>query len=91
VVDNKYKIIDIDGSEIDIDELLKKYYFNSNHHYTACSVILQKFYNNTIEYYSIIDGKTKTNEILDIQSSANTTINDSTNTANTISINSSDY
>ncbi len=65
----KYKIIDIDGSELSIEDLLKKYFFNSKHH-TSCSVILQKSYNNTIEHYSIIDEQTKDNEIRDIENSA---------------------
>jgi hypothetical protein len=90
VVNNKYKIIDIDGSEISISELLEKYYFNSNHYHTACSVILQKSYNNSIEHYSIIDAQTKANEILDVEISANRAVIDSS-TTNTISINSSVY
>jgi hypothetical protein len=49
---NKYKIIDIDGSELDIGDLLKKYFFNEKHH-TSCSVVLTKSYNNTIEDYFI--------------------------------------
>ncbi|MER5174627.1 MAG: hypothetical protein ABJB76_08505 [Candidatus Nitrosocosmicus sp.] len=56
VVDNKYKIIDIDNTELSLVDLLEKYFFNSNHHHTACSVIL-KFHNNIIEHYSIIDDK----------------------------------
>ncbi len=86
---NKYKIIDIDGSDLSISELLEKYFFNLNHHHTSCSVILQKSYNNTIEHYSIIDEQTKTNEIRDIESSANRAVNDLTNTANIISFSSS--
>ncbi len=55
MADNKYKIIDIDGSEIDLEGLLEKYFFNSNQHHTACSVILTRSYDNTIEHYSICE------------------------------------
>ncbi len=55
MADNKYKIIDIDGSEIELEGLLEKYFFNSNQHHTACSVILTRSYNNTIEHYSILE------------------------------------
>jgi hypothetical protein len=52
----KYKIIDIDGSELSISDLLERYFF-SDIHPSSCSVILQKFHNNTIEHYSIVDGE----------------------------------
>lgn len=52
---SKYKIIYINGTELSIDNLLQKYFFNLQHHHTACSVILTKSYNNTIEHYSICD------------------------------------
>jgi hypothetical protein len=48
----KYKIIDIDGSELSVSELLERYFF-SDRYPSSCSVILQKFHNNTIEHYSI--------------------------------------
>jgi hypothetical protein len=51
---NKYKIIDIDGSELSLDSLLEKYYFNENY-YTSCSVVFTKLHNNSIEQYSIVD------------------------------------
>jgi hypothetical protein len=57
---DKYKIIDIGGSDLALDELIEKYYFNSKH-LTSCSVILTKSYNNTIKYYSI-DTQTKDKE-----------------------------
>ena len=44
----KYKIIDIDGPEVSVDNLLEKYLF-SEIHYTSCSVILTKLHNDTIE------------------------------------------
>ncbi len=49
---SKYKIIDIDRSELSLDDLIEKYFFNQIHH-TSCSVIFTKSYNNTIEHYSI--------------------------------------
>ena len=52
----KYKIIDIDCSELSIDYLLEKRFFSENH-YTSCSVILQKLHNNTIEHYSMFEDK----------------------------------
>ena len=52
----KYKIIDIDGSELSVSELLKRYFFSENHH-TSCSVIETKFYNNTIKESSIATNK----------------------------------
>jgi hypothetical protein len=55
---NKYKIIDIDGKEISLFELLDKYFFSENHH-TSCSVIETKYYNNVIEECPIDDGQTK--------------------------------
>ena len=58
---NKYKIIDIDGSEISIDILLEKYFFSKGY-YTSCSVVLQKSYNNSIEESSIDDRQTEANE-----------------------------
>jgi len=45
----------LDGSEISIDDLLEKYFFNKEHHYTSCSVIFTKLHNNTIEQYSIVN------------------------------------
>ena len=49
----KYKIIDIDGTEISIEELLDRYFFSGNHH-TSCSVIETKSYNNVVEESSIV-------------------------------------
>jgi hypothetical protein len=54
----KYKIIDIDGSEISVDNLLEKYFFSTEHP-TSCSVVLQKYHNDSIEHYSIIGEQTK--------------------------------
>ena len=62
----KYKIVDIDGSEINIDNLLKKYFFNKEYH-TSCAVILTRFHNNTIEQYSIVEGQTKDSVIENIE------------------------
>src|SRR3954453_18998206 len=45
----KYKIIDIDGSEISLSDLLNRYFFNEKHHHTSCSVIETKGYNNIIQ------------------------------------------
>jgi hypothetical protein len=59
--DSKYKIIDIDGSELSISDLIEKYFF-SKIHYTSCSVILQRFHNNSIEHYSIAEGQTTKND-----------------------------
>src|SRR4051794_12475533 len=61
----KYKIIDTDGSELDISMLLEKYFFNDGHH-TSCSVIFTKLHNNTIEQYSMIE-QTKDSENKDIE------------------------
>ena len=59
----KYKISDIDGAEIPLTDLLKRYFFSENHH-TSCSVILTKFHNNSIEqYYMVDDEQTKDSEI----------------------------
>jgi hypothetical protein len=44
----------MDGSGLSISELLEKYFFNSEYH-TSCSVVLQRFHNNSIEYYSMVD------------------------------------
>ncbi len=44
----KYKIIDIDNSELSVEGLLEKYFFNSEYH-TSCSVVLTKSYNGIIE------------------------------------------
>jgi len=61
----KYKIIDIDGSEISLTDLLDRYYFSENHH-TSYSVIETKFHNNTIKHYSIIvDEQVKGNSYSD--------------------------
>ncbi len=38
---NKYKIIDVDGSEISVDDLFEKYFFNEKYH-TLCSVVQVK-------------------------------------------------
>ena len=46
---NKYKIIDIDGSEISLTDLLERYFFNKNHH-TSCSVVLTMFLNFLLEH-----------------------------------------
>jgi hypothetical protein len=43
----KYKIIDIDGSELSIDDLLEKYFFSTGYR-TSCSIILTKLHNNGI-------------------------------------------
>ena len=59
----KYKIIDIDGTEISLTDLLDRYFFSVNHH-TSCSVVLQKFHNNTIEHHSILeDTQIQNNEV----------------------------
>jgi hypothetical protein len=55
----KYKIIDIDGLEISLSDLLNRYFFNKEYYHTSYSVILTKLYNNTIEHYSIIDEQAK--------------------------------
>jgi len=52
----KYKIIDIDGSEMSLTDLLEIYFFSENHH-TSCSIIETKHYNNYIEESSIVDAK----------------------------------
>src|SRR3954447_19029086 len=44
----KYKIIDIDGKEISLTDLLESYFF-SDIYPSSCSVIETKYYNNTIE------------------------------------------
>ena len=49
---SKYKIIDIDGYELTLDDLLEKYFFSSKYH-TSCSVVLTKSHNNIIEECSI--------------------------------------
>jgi hexokinase len=51
---NKYKIIDIDGSEITLTDLLDRYFFSENP-YTSCSVIETKYYNHVIEESSIVE------------------------------------
>jgi hypothetical protein len=53
---NKYKILDIDGTEISLADLLDKYFFSENYH-TSCSVIETKYYNNVIEESSIVQDK----------------------------------
>jgi len=55
---NKYKIIDVDGTEISLTELLDRYYFSENHH-TSCSVIETKYYNKVIEEISIVEEQSK--------------------------------
>ena len=50
----KYKIIDIDSSEISLTALLERYFFSENHH-TSCSVIETKYYKNIIEESSIVE------------------------------------
>jgi len=50
----KYKIIDIDGTELSISDLLDRYFFSENHH-TSCSVIENKYYKNVIEESSIVE------------------------------------
>ncbi len=37
----RYKIIDVDGSEISLDNLFEKYFFNEKYH-TLCSVFVTK-------------------------------------------------
>lgn len=59
--DSKYKIIDVDGSELSISQLLEKYFFNKNY-YTSCAVILTKYHNNSIKESSIVDEKINTDE-----------------------------
>jgi len=51
---NKYKIIDIDSSDISLNDLLERYFFSENHH-TSCSVIENKYYKNVIEESSIVE------------------------------------
>ena len=51
---NKYTIIDIDGTEISLTDVLERYFFSENHH-TSCSVIETKNYKNVIEESSIIE------------------------------------
>ena len=58
---NKYKIIDIDGSELSISNLIERYFFSENHH-ISCSVIETKYYNNIIEESSIVDVKSEATE-----------------------------
>jgi hypothetical protein len=77
--DSKYKIIDTDDSELSIDDLLEKYFFSAEHP-TSCSVILQKFYNNTIEHYSIVDDdQTKDIQEENTKNSSNSVENEITN------------
>jgi hypothetical protein len=86
----KYKIIEIDRTELSISELLKKYFFSGNHH-TSCSFILQKSRNSTIEHYSIVDDKqTKDFEKENTEIPANKVKNDKTNN-NSISSTFSTY
>jgi hypothetical protein len=49
----KYKIIDIDGTEISLTDLLDRYFFSVNHP-TSCSVIETKLYNNKVEESSMV-------------------------------------
>jgi len=59
---NKYKILDTDGSELSIEDLIEKYFFNRNY-YTSCAVIFTKLHNNSIEQYSMVEEEqTKDNE-----------------------------
>jgi hypothetical protein len=59
-----------------MDDLLERYFF-SDIYPSSCSVILQKFHNNTIEHYSIVDDKqTKDNELENAGRSANKIVND---------------
>jgi len=74
----KYKIVDIDGSELSISNLIEKYFF-SDIHPSSCSVILQKFHNNTIEHYSIVDGQVNEVEKEDSEIPANSVENYITN------------
>jgi ribosomal protein S25 len=69
---NKYKIIDIDGSEISLTDLLEIFFLNENH-YTSCSVIKTKYYNNDIDESSIVDEKSEvvTEEDNDIEQPSN--------------------
>ena len=92
---NKYKIIDIDGSEITIEDLIEKYYFNEKYH-TLCSVVLVKPSNNnaTEDESSTIERQTKDNqenenEEQDLDASINRFVNSSDNTIK--SFNSSRY
>jgi hypothetical protein len=57
----KYKIIDIDGTEISLTDLLERYFFSENYH-TSCSVIETKYYNNIIKESSIVDEKSEVTE-----------------------------
>jgi hypothetical protein len=58
---NKYKIVDVNGSDISVDDLLERYFFSENHH-TSCSAIETKGYNNIIEESSIVDVKSRVTE-----------------------------
>jgi hypothetical protein len=60
---NKYKIIDIDGSEITIEDLIEKYFFNEKYH-TICSVVLVKPSNNHAreDESSTMERQTKDNQ-----------------------------
>jgi hypothetical protein len=59
---NKYKIIDIDGTEISTSDLLEKYFFNEKHH-TSCSVVETKYYNNVIEESSTVGEQSEVTEV----------------------------
>jgi hypothetical protein len=56
--EGKYKIIDVDGAEISINDLLERYFFNETY-YTSCAVVLTKYHNNSIEQYSMVEEQTK--------------------------------
>ena len=88
----KYKIIDTDGSELETQDLLEKYFFNKEYYHTSCAVVLTEFHNNSIEQYSILEDKqTKDVEKEDnAESQANKVENDLTNN-NTISATFSTY
>ena len=53
----KYKIIDIDGTELDTQDLLERYFFNKEYYHTSCAVVLTESHNNSIEQYSILEDK----------------------------------
>ena len=59
---DKYKIIDVDGSELETQNLLERYFFNKEYYHTSCAVVFTKFHNNSIEYYSMSE-QTKDSEI----------------------------
>ncbi len=93
---NKYKIIDVNSSEIALEKLIEKYFFNEKYH-TLCSVVLVKPPNNNVtedESPAAVDEQPKDNqedqnEKQEIEISINRFVNSSDNSIK--SFNSSRY